>query len=617
MNSRLFVGSLSKAATEDDLRDLFSRVGIVRDVSIIKDKDSGESRGFGFVQMASGHEAATAIDTLHGTELRGRKIRVVEAEPEKPPTPRRKTGSQPKISYVGQHETPLPEDLEEEEEPLILWLSQLSMLPWRRIVPSVVAALALIVGLFFWGGEDITVEVDPRAVVVYPVAAGQHEQDDFLAFAFAQAVAVGLAQSGDIRVLPVPPVAEVRRQNSAQRARSAAKIGAAHLVLAVLTRGKSEVHAALTWVDTKDNRIRWGGQRRGSDNEIPSLATTLAQELGEELGVGFPQTHLYITDLTGSGAMATSTTTTEAVAALRQGQVEIADRSTGALIQKFPRAWQAMALRCHALLLGWDAEPTAHNLGRLNEALKKLERTGKGYPYSDFYRAYIKLQGDQTEQAMQSFSSILERGNLAPAARAWILRYRAMAKLQNNQLDDALEDLAASLRLDPTNPWTFGNLTNALIEAGRFDEALTRARQGLALVPSYWRAHQTLGYVLEAKGKPLDAAHAYERACELGHNQTPCALQAISLQRAGKVDGSSQVAESAAAMVDTPWGQYNLGCFWSLRGDTSKALWYLSKADKLGLHAPNVLTDPDLAALRTESSFQRVAESLKTSKNTR
>jgi cold-inducible RNA-binding protein len=79
--SSIYVGNLSHAAGEDDLRAAFERYGAVSTVNIVKDRDSGRPRGFAFVEMASGKEAANAIRELNLREIAGRSITVNEARP--------------------------------------------------------------------------------------------------------------------------------------------------------------------------------------------------------------------------------------------------------------------------------------------------------------------------------------------------------------------------------------------------------------------------------------------------------------------------------------------------------------------------------------------------------
>ena len=77
----IYVGNLSRDVTEDDLKQAFEAFGQVESANVIKDKFSGESRGFGFVEMPSKNEAQSAIDGLNGKDLMGRVVNVNEARP--------------------------------------------------------------------------------------------------------------------------------------------------------------------------------------------------------------------------------------------------------------------------------------------------------------------------------------------------------------------------------------------------------------------------------------------------------------------------------------------------------------------------------------------------------
>jgi RNA recognition motif-containing protein len=81
MNKNLYVGNLSQKVTEDDLRNNFSEAGTVASVSVIKDKFSGVSRGFGFVEMETEEGAQEAIKKFNGGDLDGKTITVNEARP--------------------------------------------------------------------------------------------------------------------------------------------------------------------------------------------------------------------------------------------------------------------------------------------------------------------------------------------------------------------------------------------------------------------------------------------------------------------------------------------------------------------------------------------------------
>jgi len=77
----IYVGNLSSTTTEDELRAAFEAFGQVTSATIIKDKFSGESRGFGFVEMPSKDEAQEALNKMNGQDLNGRSVRVSEARP--------------------------------------------------------------------------------------------------------------------------------------------------------------------------------------------------------------------------------------------------------------------------------------------------------------------------------------------------------------------------------------------------------------------------------------------------------------------------------------------------------------------------------------------------------
>jgi len=80
----IYVGNLAHETTEDDLRQAFEAFGQVESVNIIKDRFSGESRGFGFVEMPSKDEAQTAIEEMNEKDLQGRALNVNEAKPRAP-----------------------------------------------------------------------------------------------------------------------------------------------------------------------------------------------------------------------------------------------------------------------------------------------------------------------------------------------------------------------------------------------------------------------------------------------------------------------------------------------------------------------------------------------------
>ena len=81
MGTKLYVGGLPYSVTDERLSEVFSSHGTVESARVIADKFTGQSRGFGFVEMSSGNEAQSAISSLNGTSLDGRTLTVNEAKP--------------------------------------------------------------------------------------------------------------------------------------------------------------------------------------------------------------------------------------------------------------------------------------------------------------------------------------------------------------------------------------------------------------------------------------------------------------------------------------------------------------------------------------------------------
>src|ERR1044071_7511431 len=81
MSMKLYVGNLSFQTTSEDLQQLFSQVGTVESANVVEDRETGRSRGFGFVEMSSKEEAENAIQQLNGKEVEGRSLTVNEAKP--------------------------------------------------------------------------------------------------------------------------------------------------------------------------------------------------------------------------------------------------------------------------------------------------------------------------------------------------------------------------------------------------------------------------------------------------------------------------------------------------------------------------------------------------------
>ena len=86
MAMKLYVGGLAYAVTDKDLEAMFSEIGKVDTAVVIKDRDSGQSKGFGFVEMSDDADAQKAITELNGKEVSGRSLTVNQARPQEPRT---------------------------------------------------------------------------------------------------------------------------------------------------------------------------------------------------------------------------------------------------------------------------------------------------------------------------------------------------------------------------------------------------------------------------------------------------------------------------------------------------------------------------------------------------
>ncbi len=78
---KIYVGNLSFNTTQQELEDLFTNYGSVQEAAVVTDRETGRSRGFGFITMPEGSEASAAIEGLNGTEIEGRALTVSEARP--------------------------------------------------------------------------------------------------------------------------------------------------------------------------------------------------------------------------------------------------------------------------------------------------------------------------------------------------------------------------------------------------------------------------------------------------------------------------------------------------------------------------------------------------------
>jgi len=476
----------------------------------------------------------------------------------------------------------------------------------RTRLALMVAAIATIAAVAIGVSNIVGPSPDARTVVVVPMEVqGQAQGAEYLGRSFAESIAVNLAEAPELRVMPVPRTAEFAATvDVLERAEAACDVGAGRMLTGSVVRDDSGVHASFSLVDTVENRILWGTQLESKSGDLSQLAMTAARRVAEELGVSFPKLYDYVGNLSGTPAMTASPHTSAALGALRQGEIKPLLAATERLVRDFPAEPDALTLRAHALMELLDSDPTPKNRRQFQEALARLDARDPNNPYGDFYRAYLAFKDSKYKEAIALHTRILERDDLTPAVRAWVLRYRAFMRASGmRDTDAALRDLEEALSLDPASARTFHILSETLMTVGRNEEALTRARQAVALMPNYWRHHQTLGVLLGQLGRDQEALPTLEIACELGNAQSACAMYAISLFKAERAADARKAAQQAAELTSDSLGAYNLACYFALSGQRKRALALLSDALELGPvgTAPN--QDPDLATLHGDPEF--------------
>jgi serine/threonine-protein kinase len=478
----------------------------------------------------------------------------------------------------------------------------------------VIFALALVTGLALRSWLAPTVY--PNTVLIVPMEVrGQTEGAEYLGRSFAEAIAVNLAQAPDLRVLPVPQSSEFLGISTLERAVSARAVGAGRMLTGSVTRHGERVVTTLSLIDSVENRIVWGTDMEAAHGDISALASAAARRVAMELGVTFPKLYDYVGNLSGSPAMAASELTGQALDAMRQGRIRPLLVATRKLVRAFPAEPDALTLRAHALMLSLDADPTPANRRALERSITQLDTADPQNPYGQLYRAYLLFRDVHYDQALVRYSTIVARDDLTPAMRAWVLRRRAFIKTVAQQgTDAALEDLEEALHLDPTSAFTFHILSTTLLSSNRYEEALARARQAVALMPSYWRHHETLGVILAKLERHEEALEAFSSACKLGEAQSACARYAIGLLRSGRTEEAHSAASRASTFGEDAQGAYNLACFWALANDEEKALRLLRRAIDRGFSENLPSDDPDLASLYEHPEFLAIVAKAKAKK---
>jgi tetratricopeptide (TPR) repeat protein/predicted Ser/Thr protein kinase len=450
-----------------------------------------------------------------------------------------------------------------------------------------------------------------RTILILPLEVrGQSEGADYLGRAFAEALAVILAQEKELTLLPVPGTGEAIGGSVLDRAPAARDLGAGHLVSGALTRAGPSVHASLSLVDTRKNRIVWGAQKDAGGDALPDLAASLAREIAAHLGVRPARRYEHPLSVTGSPEMASSSDFTEAIAALRGEDTPAALAATARLIAAFPAVPEARVLRVRALgNAANNMHPSSPERKALDAELAVLGRLDPESPWPEFYRAYFAMVDGRSQEGAERLTRLLSRGDLAPAVRRFLLNQRAQAYANLDRLDLTWTDLEESLRLDPASPYTFSMYAFILANRGRFEEALIRIRQSIALHPDSTETQSSLGWILYGLKRWEEALVPLEASCRLNSEQWVCAMHAKALHRTGRAREAREAADHAAGLRENHAGAWEIATYWAIAGDNAAALRWLRRAVDLGYRPTRPEIDlmadnPDFAPLLGDPRFK-------------
>ena len=437
---------------------------------------------------------------------------------------------------------------------------------------------------------------------------GQTDGAGYVGRAFAESVATNLARAKAVRILPVPAADSKLDEAPSGRNQAARELGAGRLLIGAVTRAHDSVSASINLIDVSHNRILWGADGSTLEDDLPTLAASLAHDVARELGVETPKLYGSLWELTGGPAMTSSVLTSETQGALRRADVSAVERSRQ-LIEAFPREADAWTLRVAALNSAATAGsgPPAELRRTLESALLELDRLDPGNPYSQLYRAAVDVMLDgNLADGDAKLTRLLTRDDLTPAAKAWVFRRRGLTRINEGDGERAVQDLEQARALSPSDADIFEGLARALRFLRRNDEALERARQAAALAPNNWRYQHIVSLALKDLGRTDEALDASAKACDMSRSQQACASYAGELFRAGKKDDAMAAFRNADALPPTPVGTYNLACTLALIGNRRDALGYLRRAVGMGFTDAFVARDPDWAALQTEPEFKAI-----------
>ena len=468
--------------------------------------------------------------------------------------------------------------------------------------------LACAVALGYWRHAGL----DPHKIVVMPFEVrGQTQGADYAGRTFGEAVAVNLALARGLTVLPVPDPGPSPSRGAPACARLARGLGAGRCLTGLLARSGDSIRVSVSLLESGQGSLLWGTTVTSGDLDLGACAAGIARAATGAMSVRLAKHYDYVGNLTGSPAMMDSPLLPRALAAVRNYDLAVCDSVTRELCAIFPGEVDAHVLRAWALLGTQHARPSPELLARLRDELGTLHRLDPDHPFVDIVQAIQARYADHYAEAVQILGRVLARDDLTPAARSHVLRQRSSAYSLWGRLGLSIADAEAALRLDPTHPQCYEQLSRAMCADKRYGEALLRAQQGLAISPNHPTLNQLASYALVGLGRVEEAVEPLAKACEFSGNQSECADYAVVLQRAGHAPRALEAARHAESLPVSQYGQYNLAQYWALSGNQPRALACLRKAIDLGMADVDLFVEHNLDPLRNEREFKRLAAEVK------
>jgi TolB-like protein/tetratricopeptide (TPR) repeat protein len=475
--------------------------------------------------------------------------------------------------------------------------------PWKWILTAAVL-VAAIAGAWNLRGLLTGTATDAPAVLVLPFEArGQQEGGGMLGLSVAEAVAVDLAPAENLRVLPVDSKAgggdpiEVARREECR-----------YVVTGSVRRSGSDVSLSIQLIDARAGELLSGSEVSGPDARLATLAAGLAREVGNTLGARFGRTYGMVAREVQDPELRVSAELGEFRSAYQAVDTPRLVRAASALVAAYPTKPEAQAVEVYARVLQAEDDPSPDSVAALEDSLRSLERLDPQSPYIDFGLAWLARSGSRPHEALQRYSRLVERADLTPAYRGWMLRLRSQVLIKMGDDDRALEDAREALDLDPANPWAFTTLSMALSRVGQHEGALEMARRAVGLRPGTAFPHVLVGMALLNLGQPDGAIEALTRSTQetKGSWQYPFACLALALRVAERHDEAEAMFARAAAMPDVPDGTFVLARERALAGHRAEALALLRRARDVGFIDRAVATVPELRPLHGDPEFEAI-----------